>query len=393
MNRRDVIRLLSLAPLSLSFKSRFALRQTSPTDRPKAFIDPFTVYIIGVGIAKLFSGMFGGQGDGDPAYSQFFKNLSDQLADLSDKLDYLINNINGFRTMMQNMPQDVVAKFGEVDILGSVHIYKGIVDTIAADGGLYKGNVKKFMATPKNAEAVNNLADALRRWKSNLMQTSDNPFYVLYIAMAVHIEYNLRTSFMKQKWQDLIGFIEEDKKWLDSRVWQADNSLEKNLASLKSVRAGLLPVLITRSNFYWIARAYNGYNHTFLYFPPQIANSVDQPAANKETADIKYLRYLGFLGDNELPRTLTLVNVNQLGIDRNEGVYNLEASIDYDENNSDWRTIGQRLTAARQQLLNGQIDQLNLNYLQLLATASTYYSGLKTIDFCNVYLKAANRIK
>jgi hypothetical protein len=146
----------------------------------------------------------------------------------------------------------------EVDILGSLTLYQGIIETVAGKK-TYNGDLTKYMANAQNTNTVNTVANAIKASKAALMNTADDPFYVPYAAIAVHVEYNLRSNFLLTKWQDFVGPMKVDKEWLDNFVWQGEISLEKSIFSLKQARESLSTSLTTNSNKYVIGPCKQNY--------------------------------------------------------------------------------------------------------------------------------------
>jgi hypothetical protein len=102
MNRRRALQFLGVGPIGFVATKHPLLTLLSISNRLSQpyFIDPISVISAGLGIGKLFAGMFGGQ-DAGPSLADFFQNLTGQIDDLNQKLSYVIQNENEIRALIQ----------------------------------------------------------------------------------------------------------------------------------------------------------------------------------------------------------------------------------------------------------------------------------------------------
>lgn len=368
MDRRETLRFLTLAYLAslVPFSKNLAIQDKKPDNKNNLYaIDPVTGVTLGISVAKLFLGMF--QSNRGPSIVDFIKNTNKQLDIISKKIDVLFDNIDELKGMVRELPTEVVSKLKQIELKGRIDDYKAVLLEVSLN--TYKGNILKYVAVEENKMKVTRIVDSIKDIKSQLRQIND-PLLVPFIAIAVHVEYYLRNNFLQQKWENFIGDINNDAIWLNDYVFNRENSIKNNLNELRESRKSLLE----NNNI-----SFNVKSDSRRLASQWIYSVVLKPVTDssiKEEKEIEDLRDIGLIFQNEKPLKFEILHEK-----RYDAAYYITLPPEYPEEFAD--NIRNRLIAAKN-------NELKLNYYSIIAFTTASYAGLKAIEFCNIYLRAAN---
>lgn len=364
MNRRESLRLLTLSTFTPfhSFPADFTLFKNNENDEnTNGVIDPVTAITIGLTAAKLFSGMF--QSSNGPTIIDFIKNTNEQLNIISKKIDLLIEGVAQLQGLIQELPTDVVSKLKQVELKARVDDYRAVLFTVSHS---YKGNILEYMAIQENKNRVLIIANRIAEIKTELQQLND-AFLVPYVAIAIHVEYYLRNNFLQQKWKNFIGNINNDAIWLNDYVFQKPNSIKNNINTLRSKR---IAILADNHNVFSVSNGRLGQENIYwVRYDKEIDTSII------EDQEILKLRELGLLLEYEKPQRF----LKGVIIKNYYTGYVVNTAPEFPE---------QPLDPLIDRIIAPSSNNLRLNYYSLIASAASFYAGLKAIEFCNIYLKA-----
>lgn len=379
-------------------------------------IEPTTIISVGMSIAKLFLGMF--PGDQGPSMGEYFKNLSEQIDVVNQKMDALLTEIEKVQAQIVQLPPIIVTKLKQREIQGSIGQYEAILTGLQQSK--YKGDIKKFMQDKENRDAVKNLVDIIRKTKSEL-EGVDDPFVVPFVAVAIHIEYNLRQNFLNQPLETYGGYINQDQKYLvrntvgnktplteiataaslikgegNTKAAENSNTLKDNLTTLterwnvlttqthQRILVQITERFIDRQIPVYYKRILEYYAKSQLY-----SEQLDSVSLN----EIKVLKRIGIIESN--------VNMIQFRYPDPVGVltpigndvYPPTDGFAFDDFNASFDSRKAQAIDKIRNMLATQNLELKQTFYALSATASAYYTGLNAIEFCNARLRLTSLIK
>lgn len=358
----------------------------------RAPIEPTTIISVGMSVAKLFFGMF--QGDQGPSIGDYVKNLSDQINIVNQKMDVLVTEIQKLQDQILHLPPIIVTKLKQREIQGSLGQYEAILTNLQQQ--VYKKSISKYMQDPTNRKAVAKLVADIRKTKSELEGVND-PYVVPFVAVAIHIEYNLRQNFLKEPLATYAGFINQDQKYLVQNCVGKQNSLKTGLAVLTQQ----WKTLTSQTHHRIIVRIFEKFNDRYFSQYNRILEYYGQSPLYPEPLDSNSLKELNVL--KRIGLLMPSVDLVQFKYPDPNGALPLLGNdipsylptdgYDFPDFNVPFDQRKAQAIAKITNMLRDENDQLRQTFYALAATTSAYYTGLNAMEFCNARLRLTGLIK